>query len=31
MLWHMAGRWALKVDAGLDGATHTLTQSVILK
>ncbi|WP_168708457.1 hypothetical protein [Hydrogenophaga sp. PAMC20947] len=31
MVWHMAGRWALKVDTRLDGQTHTLTRSVILK
>ena len=31
MVWHMAGRWALKVDARLDSTTHTLTRSVILK
>lgn len=31
LVWHMAGRWALKVDTRLDGTTHTLTRSVILK
>ena len=31
MVWHMAGRWSLKVDASLNDTTHTLTRSVILK
>ena len=31
MVWHMAGRWLLKVDARLDGNPHRLTQSVVLK
>ncbi|AOW14392.1 hypothetical protein LPB72_03355 [Hydrogenophaga crassostreae] len=31
MLWHMAGRWELKLDTRLDGAAHRLTPSVILK
>lgn len=31
MVWHMAGRWAVKVETRLDGTPHTLTRSVILK
>lgn len=31
MVWHMAGRWLLKVDTRLDGSPHRLTQSVQLK
>lgn len=31
LVWHMAGRWALKVETRLDGTPHTLTRSVILK
>jgi hypothetical protein len=31
LVWHMAGRWELKLDTVLAGATHTLTQSVMLK
>jgi hypothetical protein len=31
MVWHMAGRWLLKVDTRRDGSPHRLTQSVQLK
>lgn len=31
MVWHMAGRWELRLDTRLDGAAHTLTQSVTLR
>lgn len=31
MVWHMAGRWELRLQTQLAGATHTLTQSVQLK
>jgi hypothetical protein len=31
LVWHMAGRWELKLDTTLAGAAHTLTQSVTLK
>ena len=31
LLWHMAGRWELRLDVEVAGATHTLRQSVTLK
>jgi len=31
MVWHMAGRWELKLDTMLNGVAHRLTPSVILK
>lgn len=31
LVWHMAGRWELKLDTRLIDTTHTLTQSVNLK
>ena len=31
LLWHMAGRWELRLDVEAAGATHTLRQSVTLK
>ena len=31
MVWHMAGRWALKPDAELDGEVHRLSPSIMLK
>ena len=31
LVWHMAGRWELKLDTRLADAPHTLTQSVTLK
>ena len=31
LLWHMAGRWALRFDVRHDGGTHTLRQDVVLR
>ena len=31
LLWHMAGRWELRLDVEAAGATHALRQSVTLK
>lgn len=31
MVWHMAGRWELKLDTELNGAPYQLTPSVTLK
>lgn len=31
MVWHMAGRWELKLDTELDGVPHKLAPSVMLK
>ena len=31
LLWHMAGRWELRLDVEAAGATHTLRQSLTLK
>ncbi len=30
LLWHMAGRWELRLDVDVDGGRHTLRQSVTL-
>ena len=30
LLWHMAGRWELRLDVDAAGAVHTLRQSVML-
>jgi len=30
LLWHMAGRWELRLDVDAAGAVHTLRQSVTL-
>lgn len=31
MVWHMAGRWALRLDTQLGEQAHRLTPSVVLK
>lgn len=31
MVWHMAGRWELRLDTELKGAPHKLTPSITLK
>ena len=31
LLWHMAGRWELRLDVSAAGATHTLRQAVELQ
>lgn len=31
MVWHMVGRWELRLDTTLAGAPHRITQSVMLK
>jgi hypothetical protein len=31
LLWHMGGRWELRLDVEAAGVTHTLRQSVTLK
>jgi hypothetical protein len=31
MVWHMAGRWELRLDTELDGVPHKLAPSVMLK
>jgi hypothetical protein len=31
MVWHMVGRWELRLDTTLAGVPHRLTQSVMLK
>jgi len=31
LLWHMSGRWELRLDVEAAGATHTLRQSVTLR
>jgi len=31
LLWHMGGRWELRLDVEAAGATHTLRQSLTLK
>jgi hypothetical protein len=31
LVWHMPGRWELRFDVEVDGAVHTLRQSVELK
>lgn len=31
MVWHMSGRWELRLDTTLAGVPHRLTQSVMLK
>lgn len=31
MLWHMPGKWELKIDAALEGVNFRLSQSVILQ
>ena len=31
LLWHMAGRWELRLDVELSGVGHTLRQSIMLQ
>jgi hypothetical protein len=31
LLWHMSGRWQLRLDVRAQGSDHTLVQSVVLK
>ena len=31
LLWHMSGRWQLRLDVRAQGSEHTLLQSVVLK
>lgn len=31
LLWHMAGRWELRLDVQHGGSTHTLRQDVVLR
>ena len=31
LLWHMSGRWQLRLDVQAQGSEHTLLQSVVLK
>ena len=31
LMWHMAGRWELRLDVAAEGTTHTLHQGVTLR